>query len=97
MFKGFNCLNAKLSINFGKKQIKIQVDDKGLGIPEEDQARLFERFYRAHNVTNIQGTGLGLNIVKKYVELMEGKISYKSQVNRGSSFTVTFPAKYPGE
>ncbi len=67
-------------------QIKIQVDDKGLGIPKKDQARLFERFYRAHNVTNIQGTGLGLNIVKKYVELMEGEINYKSTLNQGSTF-----------
>jgi len=89
--------NAKLSVNFGKRRIRIQADDKGLGIPKEDQGRLFERFYRARNVTNIQGTGLGLNIVKKYVELMEGKITYRSVLNQGSSFTVTLPAKYQGE
>lgn len=86
--------NANLSINFGKKQVAIQVEDKGLGIPKEDQVRLFERFYRAHNVTNIQGTGLGLNIVKKYVELLEGKINYKSVLGQGSSFRVKLPAKY---
>jgi signal transduction histidine kinase len=70
---------------------RISVSDKGYGIPEEDQPFLFTRFFRAHNVHNIQGTGLGLNIVKKYLELMDGKIYFKSKLNEGSTFTVEIP------
>ena len=75
----------------------IIISDSGIGISQEDLPLIFERFYRARNVTNIQVTGLGLNIVKKYVELMEGKINYKSVLNQGSTFTVTLPAKYQAE
>jgi len=70
---------------------RISVSDKGYGIPEEDHPFLFTRFFRAHNVHNIQGTGLGLNIVKKYLELMDGKIYFKSKLNEGSTFTVEIP------
>jgi signal transduction histidine kinase len=51
---------------------------------------LFERFFRGTNVSNIQGTGLGLHIVSKYAELMNGKITCKSELNKGTTFTVTF-------
>ena len=68
----------------------IEVKDEGIGIPEEDQHLLFERFFRAKNVINIQGTGLGLNIVKKYVELMNGSISFTSNEGKGSTFTIQF-------
>lgn len=69
----------------------ISVKDEGYGIPEEEQEFLFTRFFRAHNVSNIQGTGLGLNIVKKYLELMNGKIQFKSQLHKGSIFTIYIP------
>lgn len=72
--------------NEGNLQIIIQ--DKGIGIPEQDQPLLFERFFRAQNAGNIQGTGLGLNIVKKYVELIGGEISFESKLNVGSTFTI---------
>lgn len=62
------------------KAVIIRVTDHGIGIPEEDQVHLFERFFRANNATNIDGTGLGLNIVKKYLELMKGEITFKSQL-----------------
>ncbi len=75
--------------------IRICVQDHGIGIPEEEQGHLFERFYRAHNATNIQGTGLGLNIVQKYVSLMEGKVDFHSVLNEGTAFTITFPRKFP--
>lgn len=69
----------------------IHIHDQGIGIPLDEQMYLFDRFFRAHNATNIQGTGLGLNIVRKYVELMGGTISFVSKENEGSVFTVKFP------
>lgn len=69
----------------------VEIKDHGIGIPIEDQNNMFQRFYRATNVSNIQGTGLGLNIVKQYTELMGGTISFKSQLNEGSSFYIAFP------
>lgn len=71
--------------------LKIEVQDNGIGIPAEDVPHIFERFYRAKNSGNIQGTGLGLNIVKKYIELMGGKISCVSKFGEGSTFTVDIP------
>ncbi len=70
--------------------IRISVRDEGMGIPQADQEHLFERFFRAHNVTNIQGTGLGLNIVKRYIDLMGGNVRFESQENVGSTFFVEF-------
>ena len=71
-------------------EIKISIKDHGIGIPKADQAHLFERFFRAQNVTAIQGTGLGLNIVNRYVKLLNGKLEYKSEENIGSEFTLHF-------
>ena len=73
------------------KMLEIQIKDQGMGIPEQDQKHLFERFFRAKNVTNLQGTGLGLNIVKRYLDLMGGTITFKSSENQGTSFIVTLP------
>jgi PAS domain S-box-containing protein len=71
------------------KEIIIKVTDQGIGIPKEEQVHLFERFFRAKNVTNIQGTGLGLNIVVKYLEAMNGRIEFVSELDKGTTFTVT--------
>ncbi|MBD1430759.1 PAS domain-containing sensor histidine kinase [Sphingobacterium litopenaei] len=68
----------------------IVIKDNGIGIPEEDQKNLFEPFFRAHNTGNIPGTGLGLNIVKRYVALMNGELEYWSALNQGTSFKMTF-------
>lgn len=73
------------------KVISITVNDKGIGIPESDQSHLFSRFFRAHNAGNIQGTGLGLNIVKRYTELLGGSIDFKSELNKGTTFNVQIP------
>lgn len=72
----------------------VTVKDNGIGIPEEDQKHLFEAFFRAHNTGNIPGTGLGLNIVTRYARLMNGHIKFQSNVNEGTSFTLTFPNSY---
>ena len=74
-------------------ELEIVIRDFGIGIPDQDQPLLFERFFRANNAGNIQGTGLGLNIVKKYVELIGGKISFISRLNEGSTFKILFPLK----
>jgi PAS domain S-box-containing protein len=71
--------------------INLSVRDSGMGIPENEQKHIFKRFFRAHNAVNIQGTGLGLNLVRKYVRLMKGYISFNSRLNQGSTFTVNLP------
>lgn len=71
--------------------IKLTVKDNGIGISKEDQKHLFERFFRGHNATHIQGTGLGLNIVAKYVELMGGSMDFESIENKGTTFTIIVP------
>jgi len=68
----------------------ITIKDNGIGIPENDQKHLFEAFFRAHNTGNIPGTGLGLNIVARYTQLMRGEINFKSSVNQGTQFILTF-------
>lgn len=71
--------------------VRVTVEDNGIGIPEQEHKHLFEAFFRAQNTGNIPGTGLGLNIVLRYVELMKGKIDFESIVNKGTRFTITFP------
>ncbi|MNQ96638.1 Signal transduction histidine-protein kinase ArlS [compost metagenome] len=73
------------------KAITINVKDNGIGIPEEDHKHLFEAFFRAHNTGTIPGTGLGLHIVSRYVSLMNGTISFKSAVDKGTLFTIELP------
>jgi signal transduction histidine kinase len=74
----------------GSGMLTIRIKDHGLGIPEEDHKHLFERFFRGKNVTNIEGTGLGLHIVSKYIELMGGRIEVESELNQGTTFTLKF-------
>ncbi len=71
--------------------LKVSFIDQGIGIPEEEQQHLFTRFFRAHNAENIQGTGLGLNIVKRYVDLMQGHIHFESRLGEGTSFYLSLP------
>lgn len=83
--------NPKLKLDFGKSSVKITVSDKGMGIPEKEQAKLFQPFHRASNVEDIAGTGIGLCIVKEYVELNDGSVSVESKENKGTSFTIELP------
>ncbi len=76
-----------------KAECRIAVKDNGIGIPKQDQVHLFEAFFRAQNTIDIEGTGLGLNIVKRYTDLMNGQISFESSENTGSIFILTFPVK----
>ncbi len=71
-------------------EVRISVRDEGIGIPESEQKHLFDRFFRATNATNIQGTGLGLYIVQRYAEMMNGEVGFTSGVEKGSEFWVRF-------
>ncbi len=85
-------MEIKLDLNIVDTEMKIDVIDKGVGIPEKEQSNLFNsRFFRAGNVTNIEGTGLGLTIVKKYLSLIGGNISFISKENVGSTFSIIIP------
>ncbi|MDB5261350.1 MAG: sensor signal transduction histidine kinase [Adhaeribacter sp.] len=72
------------------RAVCITVKDNGIGIPEDEQKNLFEPFFRAHNTGNIPGTGLGLNIVKRYIELMGGRVKCQSAQHQGTSVTLIF-------
>jgi signal transduction histidine kinase len=80
-----------LELKVTETEVIFSVQDAGIGIPAEDQERLFEFFYRAKNVDRIPGTGLGLSIVKKCVDLHNGEITFTSTEGVGSKFTVTLP------
>ncbi len=79
-----------ISSEINEHTICLSVKDSGIGISQEDQKHLFERFFRGQNAGNIQGTGLGLNIVAKYVEIMDGVIECESGLEKGTSFKITF-------
>lgn len=70
----------------------ITVGDQGIGISEEDMAHLFSSFYRGKNAMNIAGTGMGLHIVKRYIDLLGGAIEVKSTLNKGTTFYITLPS-----
>lgn len=73
------------------RQLKASIRDEGIGIPESDQKHLFSRFFRADNAVNIQGTGLGLNIVHRYLKLLGGHIDFESIEGEGTTFTFEVP------
>jgi PAS domain S-box-containing protein len=75
----------------GNEKLEIFITDEGIGISAEDQEHLFSSFYRGKNAMNIQGTGLGLHIVKRYLDLMNGHINLNSKIGEGSTFVVTIP------
>ena len=85
--------NASIDFNLKTNSdlLEFSIRDYGIGIPEEEQKHLFDRFFRASNVINIEGTGLGLNIVKKYVEMLGGEIDFNSVLNEGTTFKVVLP------
>ena len=83
-----SCIEMKTICN--DKQVILSVKDHGIGISEADQQHLMERFFRGANAVNIQGTGLGLHIVSKYAELLNGKVAYISDFGKGTEFVITF-------
>lgn len=81
----------EFNTEINKEKCIVTIKDNGIGIPDSDQKHLFEAFFRAHNTGNIPGTGLGLNIVARYTGLMNGTTDFKSSVNNGTLFTISFP------
>jgi len=82
--------NIYLSTQISPESVLVRVQDEGIGIPAADQPHLFTPFFRAQNAANYEGTGLGLNIVKRYVDIMNGTLHYQSELNTGTTFTVQF-------
>jgi PAS domain S-box-containing protein len=82
---------VQFNLTYVNDNAVFQIQDQGIGIPPEDQPRLFNSFHRAKNVGTIQGTGLGLAIVKQCVDLHGGEITVTSQIGKGTTFTVTLP------
>ena len=83
-------------VEYQQEEIDLKISDQGIGISFEEQTLIFDSFYRGQNVSDISGTGLGLHIVKKCVDLYGGEISVTSQVNCGSSFHIKIPLKETG-
>jgi len=84
---------VEIVIDHHPPTFSVKIADRGVGIPEDEHKHLFDLFFRARNATNIQGTGLGLPIVKKYIDLMQGDIAVESQLEKGTTFTITLPLK----
>jgi len=74
-----------------EKSVEVQMIDFGIGIPQDEAKFVFDTFFRASNVKNIKGTGLGLSIVNDLVRKLDGKMTFSSKENRGSTFTITIP------
>jgi signal transduction histidine kinase len=72
-------------------KLTISIKDEGIGISEEDQQHMFTSFFRGKNAINIQGTGLGLHIVRRYVDLIQGDIQLQSVLGKGTTFTIVLP------
>lgn len=83
----------KCKVKVVDNQLIIKIKDQGIGIPSNEQEYLFSRFFRGSNVINISGTGIGLNIVKEYLDLIDGSIHFESIVNEGTIFTIMIPIK----
>ncbi len=81
-----------LKVEVGNDHINFMVVDHGIGIPKEDQVQIADRFFRASNAGNIEGTGLGLNIVKKYLQALDGELNFTSEPNEQTIFKVSIPA-----
>jgi len=80
-----------INIENKNDQLRVMIRDEGIGIPEEDQHHLFTTFFRGKNVVNIEGTGLGLPIVKRYVDLLNGTVSLKSKLEEGTIVDFALP------
>ena len=83
-----------VTCNVNEHNARLSVKDEGIGISEEDQRHLFSSFFRGQNAANIQGTGLGLHIVKRYVDLLKGSITLQTSLEKGSTFTINIPSQH---
>ena len=88
--------NLKISfkVSKNKRQLRFRVEDQGIGMSQDDINQIFFRFYRGQNVGSIEGTGIGLAIVKRAVDSLEGKIELESKVGEGTCFEVQIPVYF---
>lgn len=84
---------VELKIRFEEEHLHATIKDWGIGVAKSEQDQIFERFFRAKNVGIIEGSGLGLSIVKKCIDLTGGQISFESEVNKGTTFKVSIPVQ----
>jgi signal transduction histidine kinase len=84
---------VEIGIKKENETVILTFSDKGVGISKKDQKKLFEPFHRGENVDEISGTGLGLAVVQKAVELHNGKILFTSELNKGTTFKIILPTK----
>jgi signal transduction histidine kinase len=89
----FSNKNVILRLHATEEFIEINIIDEGVGISQEDQKHLFERFFRGGNVNVIQGTGLGLHLIDRYLELLGGEIKITSELNKGTNLYFKIPTK----
>ena len=82
-----------INVALNGDRIVFKISDQGIGIPEKDQKYIFQRYFRAENALLDQGTGIGLNIVKSHLDNLDGKISFTSKENIGTTFTVELPVQ----
>jgi len=100
-----NSINAtengiiKVGVELGQYEVIVTIEDNGIGITPDDLPHIWDRFYRVKNIRNIniteKGTGLGLVIVKKLVQLQDGKIDAESKIGNGTTFRISFPLFIP--
>lgn len=84
-------ISVEVLSNTELNEVQVNISNEGIGIPESEKDKLFDRFYRANNASNIQGTGLGLSIVKRCLELMSATVSFTSIENSTTTFTIHLP------
>ena len=90
-------LIAESNSPLGCETIRIEVTDSGIGIAPEELEKIFDEFYQVTGPRQKGGTGLGLSLTRNFVEMHQGRISVRSEVGKGSSFTVDLPRNYSGE
>nr|WP_313790010.1 PAS domain-containing sensor histidine kinase [uncultured Allomuricauda sp.] len=83
--------DIELKVSQENDQLKIDILDNGFGIPPEDQPFIFDRYFRATNVLTVQGTGIGLNIVRQHMNNLNANVTFKSEMGTGSTFTLFIP------
>jgi PAS domain S-box-containing protein len=84
-------ISVEVLSNAELNEVQVNISNEGIGIPESEHDKLFDRFYRANNASNIQGTGLGLSIVKRCLELINATVSFTSKENSTTTFTIHLP------
>ena len=84
---------VEVELRSTKSDLRVDVRDYGIGIAAKDQVRLFQAFFRGSNTDNISGTGVGLSIIKEFVDLHQGKILVNSKLGQGTVFSVILPHK----